>query len=420
MNYKKTIDYLYSLVPAYQKVGNKALKIDLSNITKLCESINNPQNNYPTIHIGGTNGKGTVSHLIASVLQTDGKKVGLYTSPHYIDFRERVKIDGVYISQEEVITFVEMIEDQIIQIQPSFFEVTVAMAFYHFGVHTVDYAVIEVGLGGRLDSTNIITPEMSVITNIGMDHMATLGDTIAQIAGEKAGIIKPEIPVVIGEYHPESIKVFENKASDTRSIIIHAYDEWSSTESKEAISHIKDNDEYEFKKMGPFHLSNTRTALTAITTLSPEINEETVTSGINNFINNTNYKGRWQIISELPDVIFDSGHNTHAIQKSMEYLSESHYAQLHFVLGFSKDKDINGIIDYLPVHGKFYLSKIEMFRGAEVDSFRGLFESKSLDHEVYISLHSAYLAAIRTAQKDDLIFIGGSSYVVGELLHIFE
>ena len=422
MNYKETVDYLYGILPAYQKQGKTAFKKDLTNIRKLCEALGNPHQDFRSIHVGGTNGKGTVSHLISAGLQRKFKKVGLYTSPHYIDFRERIKINSEYISEEEVVEFVEKIKPYIEKIQPSFFEVTVAMAFDYFSKNEVDFAVIEVGLGGRLDSTNIITPELSVITNIGMDHMNMLGNTIPEIAYEKAGIIKEKIPVIIGEYHSESASVFIEKAANTNSTLQFAEEIWDSESHENEIVHQNKETEQliSLDHMGPFHLQNTRTALSALIHILPDFKEEEIESDLSKFKELTAYQGRWQLFKNGPDVILDSGHNTHALEKSIDFLNTGSYDKIHMVLGFSKDKDVESIVKLLPQKAKFYLSKPNMTRGAAVSSFIDHFYSRELHFKTYINLNSAFLAAKRTAKNSDLIFIGGSSFVVGEMLQYFK
>ena len=423
MNYKETINFLFSLLPVYQNQGKTAIKKDLTNIKLLCDALGSPENSFKSIHVGGTNGKGTVSHLIASVLQESGYKVGLYTSPHYIDFRERIKINGVYISQAEVIEFVESQKNFIQKIKPSFFELTVAMAFDHFRRQKVDIAVIEVGLGGRLDSTNVITPELSVITNIGLDHMDLLGDSISSIATEKAGIIKKAIPVVIGEYHSESASVFQNKALSTESSISFASEEWKVEKREGEETHFEKGEKiysFDISNQGPFHKQNVSTALEAFDHINMDINDLHIKEGINMFVSNTNFQGRWHWSKDQKDVLLDSGHNEHAFNKSMTFLKSMDYSKIHFVLGFVKGKDILKMLKMLPFDGKYYLAKPSIFRGANPSTYTEYFVNEEYAYETYITLYSAYLAALRSRKKGELIFIGGSSFVVGELLGVLE
>lgn len=419
MNYKETINYLFNMLPVYQNQGKVAIKKDLTNIVKLSQALGDPHKEYKTIHIGGTNGKGTVSHMLASVLQESGLKVGLYTSPHYIDFRERIKINGDYISEEQVVSFVEKMKDLISEIRPSFFEMTVAMAFEHFRSEGVDYAVIEVGLGGRLDSTNIISPEISVITNIGLDHMDMLGHSISLIALEKAGIIKTNIPVIIGEHDKQSAPVFLKKALNSNSSINFASEEWSAENSSEkTIIRNKDMHQFVFsdRSRGPFFLKNVSTVLSTVTHNTLNINEKHITHGINVFIQNTNYKGRWQWLSRDKNILLDSGHNEHALSKTLNHLNHLNYPKIHFVLGFVKDKDVEKLIKLLPSDGQYYFAKPSIFRGAKVSSYQQSIVTRGLQFNSYLSVSSALEAAKRSRDKADLIFVGGSSFVVGEIL----
>lgn len=428
MDYTQTVKYLYNLLPAYQRQGATAFKKDLTNIKILCASLGDPQDQYPTIHVGGTNGKGTVSHILASILMECGMTVGLYTSPHYMDFRERIKINGVYISEARVVDFVERHDELIRVVEPSFFEMTVAMAFDHFQQEKVDVAVIEVGLGGRLDSTNIITPCISVITNIGMDHMDMLGDTIPQIAFEKAGIIKEGIPVVIGEYAQDSAEVFDAKAEEMSSNISYASEIWEVEAENDSIRLSAIDTEkavvLRLTHQGPFTTVNVRTAVEVMhrsiqLNIFPNLDQPAIIRGIERFRENTRYQGRWQKLRSKPDVIADSGHNAHALKRSIDYLQTLGYTSIHFVLGFSKGKDIEEMLRMFPNSEKYYLSRPDLFRGLDVNDLSAIAEEIGLDYERYISLSSAYQAALRCAGEDDLVFIGGSSFVVGELLPLF-
>ena len=423
MNYKETINFLFSMLPVYQNQGKTAIKKDLTNIIKLCEALDNPQNEFKTIHVGGTNGKGTVSHMIASCLQETGQKVGLYTSPHYVDFRERIKINGKYISENEVITFVEKTSTLIQTIRPSFFEMTVAMAFDHFKKEEVDIAVIEVGLGGRLDSTNIVLPELSVITNIGLDHMNILGNSISEIAFEKAGIIKNNVPVVIGEFDKTSAEVFIKKSTEKNAEIVFASEEWSvELENDNATFSHKQFGALalELKNRGPFLIKNIITSLAAVSNKKLNISALHIKNGINNYKSNASYQGRWQWINDEKDILIDSGHNEHALSSSLSFIEKLGHPKVHFVLGFVIDKDVKKIIELLPKSAKYYFCKPSIFRGAPVSYYQAFLETKQLDFERYLSLSSALAAAKRTRNKGELIFVGGSSFMVGELLALIQ
>lgn len=420
MNYKETVKYLYELLPMYQRVGGVAIKKDLKNITALCEELVNPHVQYKSIHIGGTNGKGTVSHIVSSILQEAGYKVGLYTSPHYVDFRERIKINGQLVPESFVVQFVMEMQKHIEKIKPSFFEMTVAMAFQYFYIEQVDFAVIEVGLGGRLDSTNIVTPCIAAITNIGLDHQNMLGDTLEEIAGEKAGIIKRNTPIIIGEHDNITAPIFKKIAEKKNSTISFANQSWEVTvnEAKTDAEFTKVDQSFNITSdyKNPFLHKNVSTALEIVTSARIDISKKDVVKGVENFVQNASYIGRWQCLEEAPDIIADSGHNEHALRHSFAAIQSMSYRKLHFVLGFVKDKDIAKLLRILPKNGKYYFSKPSISRGAAVSSYIKEIDVNNLDYQHYMSLSSALLAAKRSAQKKDLIFIGGSSFVVGEIL----
>jgi len=423
LNYQETIEYLYALLPVYQRQGVTAIKKDLSNIIKLCNHLGNPQKEYQTLHIGGTNGKGTVSHMLSSILQEEGFKVGLYTSPHYIDFRERIKINADYISEDYVVGFVKEMKQQIEEISPSFFELTVAMAFDYFKSNNVDYAIIEVGLGGRLDSTNIIKPIISVITNIGLDHQNMLGETIEEIAYEKAGIIKQETPVVIGEHDEKSAIIFNNRSKSLGSSLTFASQNWHIENQNNDLLFKREQDEvYKIKELPatPFYKKNIVCVLEVCTRLDLSLSQNAVEKGIYCFKVKTNYLGRWQFIGENPDILADSGHNAHAIKNTIAHLQNQDYNKIHYVLGFVKDKDISKILSLFPKDGKYYFSVPQIFRGANVESYENHLVNLGLAYKTYLSIDSALKAAKRTAQANDLIFVGGSSFVVGEVLAKIE
>jgi len=408
VTYQETISFLFDQLPVYQRDGERAIKKDLTNIVALCDALGNPHHKWPSIHIAGTNGKGTVTHMLAGGLQAQGYKVGVYSSPHYMDFRERIKINGEWISEEGVILFVERIQSQIKSIEPSFFEITVAMAFDYFAREAVDYAVIETGLGGRLDSTNIIQPLLSVITNISLDHMNMLGNSVYQIAHEKAGIIKQGVPVVIGEYQASCDSVFIDRAKRCSSAIHFASikSEYISNESESI--------------MGPFRTTNLRTADYALKYLNSnniiELSEESITTGLNQFAQLTGYIGRWQVLQESPTTIADSAHNVDAISQVVTMLRTIQYRELKMVLGFVKEKDLSGILSLLPKEAIYYLVRPEIFRAMDLDSLGSLFDQHGLRYELVGAVHEGYELARSRATDDDLVYVGGSSFVVGDLL----
>jgi len=408
VTYQETISFLFDQLPVYQRDGERAIKKDLTNIVALCDALDNPHHKWPSIHIAGTNGKGTVTHMLAGGLQAQGYKVGVYSSPHYMDFRERIKINGECISEEGVILFVERIQSQIESIKPSFFEITVAMAFDYFAREAVDYAVIETGLGGRLDSTNIIQPLLSVITNISLDHMNMLGNSVYQIAHEKAGIIKQGVPVVIGEYQASCGSVFIDRAKRCSSAIHFASikSEYISNESESI--------------MGPFRTTNLRTADYALKYLNSnniiELSEESITTGLNQFAQLTGYIGRWQVLQESPTTIADSAHNVDAISQVVTRLRTIQYRELKMVLGFVKEKDLSGILSLLPKEAIYYLVRPEIFRAMDLDSLGSLFDEYGLRYELVGAVHEGYELARSRATDDDLVYVGGSSFVVGDLL----
>jgi dihydrofolate synthase/folylpolyglutamate synthase len=430
MTYKQTIDFLFSSLPMFQRVGDAAVKKDLTNIRLLCAFLDQPQNSFPCIHIAGTNGKGSTSHMLASVFQSTGRKVGLYTSPHYIDFRERIKINGEMIAEKEVIRFVKSYHDKWAQIQPSFFEITVAMAFDYFRNEKVDIAIIETGLGGRLDSTNIILPRLSVITNIGFDHMQMLGNTLPEIAGEKAGIIKQMIPVIIGEWQKEITIVFNEKAmlenapihfaskhirliSKKKSLVAHEYVVHTRTSLwiKKLVSDLT----------GPYQSQNIKTVLETIWCWNlyypaEAIKEREIIKGLSKVKALTNMIGRWMVVQKNPLVITDAAHNTHGMKAMLPELLKIPAHQRHFVLGFVSDKDITKILSMFPLNGLFYWCSPNIPRGKAAEETRAAGKSVGLYGSSFTSVWKAYTQAMTQAGPSDLIFVGGSSYVVGDFL----
>jgi dihydrofolate synthase/folylpolyglutamate synthase len=440
MTYKQTIDYLFSQLPMYQRQGSSAMKKNLDNITALCENFNNPQENFPSIHIAGTNGKGTTSHILSSLLQQEGLTVGLYTSPHYKDFRERIKINSAYISEDDVIQFTKLVKDTIKDLSPSFFEITVAMAFHYFAQQDVDVAIIETGLGGRLDSTNIIKPRLSVITNIGYDHMNMLGDTLVEIAGEKAGIIKENTPVIIGERQEDIKHVFVNTAIARNALLSFAEDRCkvSLINTKLGLSSyeisINDNCNVQVNVAlnGPFQKHNIQTAIASYISFLDSTEKESpkqqkvkrtshqklidkIAEGLTRIIDNTNYQGRWQIQSTEPLVILDSAHNVDGINYITNELKKLN-KPLHLVLGFVKDKNWQQLLSKFPSDSKYYFCTPQIPRGLPTSEFEPYVLDQNLDARFFNSVSEAKLKAIKSADKGDCVFIGGSTFVVAEAM----
>lgn len=429
MNYQETIQWLFSQLPMFQRVGNKALKKDLGNITILCEHLGQPQDQFKSVHLAGTNGKGSTAHILSAILQTAGYKVGLYTSPHYRDFRERIKINSNYISEQAVVDFVETNKLAFQEIKPSFFEMTVAMAFDYFHKEKVDIAIIETGLGGRLDSTNIITPLLSIITNIGMDHEAMLGNTLPLIAGEKAGIIKPNVPVIIGESHLETAPVFIEKATKENANIIFVdkvveaqvieRNHQKSVYNITSKSYNLDFQKLLFDLTGTYQIHNLKTALLATTFLQKEnfnITPTHIRTACSDVQNISKLLGRWQVLSESPLSICDSGHNGHGLQYTINALEELNKEQVHFVFGSVKDKDLSKVFPLLPKNAIYYFCKADIPRGLDAATLQQLAKEQGLNGRAYPSVRAAFEMAQAQAGADDCVFVGGSIFVVGEVL----
>lgn len=406
MNYKDTINWMFQQLPMYQNKGAKAFKKDLSNSLKLAKHLGQPHQQFKSIHVGGTNGKGSTSHMLASILQEAGYKVGLYTSPHLKDFRERIKINGKPITKQYVIGFIKRNKSFFETNQLSFFEMTVGMAFDFFAKKQVNIAIIEVGLGGRLDSTNIITPILSVITNIGYDHMDMLGNTLALIAAEKAGIIKTNVPVVIGETHSETKQVFIEKAKSTVSDIYFA---------DQLINTI-----YESDLKGSYQKQNIKTATKAIEVLkenaSFNISKQQMQSGFLNVVTSTGLLGRWQVLGNNPKIICDTAHNKEGLTQTMQQLQNEIYDNLHIVFGVVADKNLDDIIPLLPKNATYYLCKPMINRGLSVTILADKMKAYNLDYTQYELVKNAILAAKQKAKLKDVIYIGGSTFVVAEVL----
>lgn len=428
LTYQQTLDYLFSRLPMFHRIGEKAFKADLHNIKALSELLNNPHNNFKSIHIAGTNGKGSTSHMLAAILQEAGYKTGLYTSPHLRDFRERIRVNGQMIPESNVVDFVETHKADFERIEPSFFEMGVALAFDHFAKENVDIAVVETGLGGRLDSTNIITPLLSVITNISFDHTAILGDSIEAIAGEKAGIIKENVPVVIGQRQDKAAEVFIEKATQTHSPISFASELWE-------ISHI---DKYPGKLVvtisnpagvkydhlaldlpGNYQLKNIKTVLESVEALKNigfNISDNHIYSALANVKHLTGLLGRWYTLSEQPLIICDTGHNVDGITQVVEQINETPYEKLHVVFGMVKDKDITHVLELMPKEAEYYFCKADIPRGMDAQELKELAVKYGLNGKVYYSVKEALATAKAQADKNDLIFVGGSTFVVAEVV----
>ena len=403
MNYKETVDWLFNQLPVYQIDGVFKYKLDLSSIKLVCKKINNPQNNFKSIHIAGTNGKGSTSHMLASILQESGYKVGLYTSPHLKDFRERIRINGKKIEKDFIVSFVEDQLNFFNHNNISFFEMTVALAFEYFSKSKVDIAIIETGLGGRLDATNIIIPELSIITNIGKDHSEFLGDNIKDIANEKAGIIKKEIPVVISEYQKEVFSVFKETALKLNSNIYMASEEYF--------------EEYNTDLNGEYQKKNIKGVIKGLSILNNfKISKNDIKIGLLNVMNNTGLKGRLELINNSPKVLVDVGHNIEAFRAIIKYLETVIYQNIKLILGFVKGKDFEKILDILPRDAIYYFCKPNVSRGLPTDELLEYSKKIGLKAKKFSSVKLAYSSCLKDSDKDDLIFIGGSNFVVAEII----
>ena len=424
MNYQETINYLFNSAPLFQNIGKNAYKAGLDNTYKLDEHFDYPHKKFKTIHVAGTNGKGSCSHTLAAILQSAGYKTGLYTSPHLIDFRERIKVDGQPVPESFVVNFIAQHKDFFEPLHPSFFELTTAMAFHYFETQKVDVAVIEVGLGGRMDCTNIIQPDLSVITNISFDHVQFLGDTLAKIAGEKAGIIKPGVPAVIGETTHETKTVFQHKAEEVGAPILFAEEEQllrSYTRNADG-SYLYDTQYYPNltgELSGLCQEKNTRTILTAIEVLKKEgyqLTETSVRNGFSNVCQLTGLMGRWQKLKESPLIICDTGHNTGGIHYIAQQLKNTPYKTLRIVCGMVNDKDINGVLDMLPKDAVYYFTQASVKRALEANEVMILGEKHQLHGKAFATVKMATEQALKEANSEDMIFVGGSSFIVADLL----
>jgi dihydrofolate synthase/folylpolyglutamate synthase len=429
--YQEALQYLSLQLPMFQKKGASPLKAGLRNIDDLDEFLVHPHRQYPCIHIAGTNGKGSVAHMLAAVLQATGLKVGLYTSPHYRDFRERIKVNGELATKEFLIDFLNMMQEQVRHIQPSFFELSVAMAFQYFAEQQVDVAVIETGLGGRTDSTNIITPILSIITNISYDHQSVLGDTLEEIAGHKAGIIKEGVPVVIGETQVETEPVFLQEAKEKKAPISFADQIWQ-VKAKGRYAGKTSFEVFSLQKLwaddlltelsGDYQSRNLQTVLESVAILnkyeglSRKIMLPPIQKGLLHLRELTRFIGRWQVVQEQPLVILDSAHNIGGMTYAVEQLEKIPHRQLHFVLGMVKDKDIHKVLKILPAAARYYFAKADIPRGLEAQVLADRAAEYGLKGEVFSSVTKAYESALQEAGEEDLVFVGGSIYVVAEVV----
>ena len=400
MDYKRSVEYLFQRLPMYQRSGIAAYKKDIGNIIKACKLLNNPQKKIKTIHIAGTNGKGSTAHMLASILQEAGYKTGLYTSPHLKDFRERIKINGKTIDKKYIINFIKENQLEFEKINMSFFEFTVAMAFNYFTESKVDIAIIETGLGGRLDSTNIINPELSIITNIGLDHTNLLGNTIEKIAFEKAGIIKKNTPIIIGRKQDKTKGIFKSIAKEKNAKLYY------NDNPKNITTDVK----------GDYQNENIGTAIKAIEVLNWNISNEQINKGINNIIKNTGLEGRWQKLSENPLTICDVGHNEDGIKNILRQIEKTKFNKLHFIFGSVNDKVLTNVFKLLPKKAKYYFCAAKIDRALQTNILKQRAEEFNLYGDEFSSVNQAYINAKENASKDDLIFIGGSTFIVAEVL----
>lgn len=404
MTYKETLEWMFSRLPMYQNQGASAYKVDLDNTLRLSAHLGHPEKEIKTIHIAGTNGKGSVSNMLASVLQEAGYKTGLYTSPHLKDFRERIRINGEMIAEDFVCNFISNNKPFFVGQQLSFFEMTVGLAFCYFKAQDVDIAIIETGLGGRLDSTNIITPLVSVITNIGLDHMQFLGNTVQEIAFEKAGIIKPGVAVVVGEYTPETKPVFISKAKECNSPLVFASDEVA--------------EDYPSDLTGDYQVQNRRTVLQTLEVLKKvfPVKKAHLKEGLQNVSRNTGFKGRWQQICANPTVICDTAHNSHGLKVVLKQVVSQKFDVLRIVLGVVNDKDLTDILPLFPTEAIYYFCRPNILRGLDAVALSEAASAFGLKGKVYNSVTDAYNNALEDAGKDDFIYIGGSTFVVAEIV----
>ncbi len=427
MTYAETLAYLYHTLPMFSRIGAAAFKKDLTNTLQLCEALDNPQKKFKSIHIAGTNGKGSVSHMLAAILQTAGYKTGLYTSPHLKDFRERIKVNGTICNEDFVIAFVEKVKPLIEAIHPSFFEITVAMAFTYFAEQNIDVAVVEVGLGGRLDSTNIVTPELAVITNIGWDHMNMLGDTLEKIAYEKAGIIKQNIPVVIGEILPETKAVFEKVAAEKNSSIFLATNEryvadWHLKNHQLNVTIVNNHKDehitYHSDLGGIYQIKNIVTVLETVQQLQKKgwhISHEHIKNGLAQTKKLTGLHGRWEVIHQKPTIVADVAHNIDGMKQVVEQIELTTYNDLHIIIGMVKDKEVEKVLSILPRYAAYYFTKAQIPRALPEHELATKAINTGLNGKTFSDVNIAIAEVLQHAHEDDLVVICGSVFLVGEV-----
>ncbi|MBC7948537.1 MAG: bifunctional folylpolyglutamate synthase/dihydrofolate synthase [Chitinophagaceae bacterium] len=427
LTYQQTVEYLMTKLPLFSRIGAAAYKEDLDNTIKLCSFLNNPERNFRSVHIAGTNGKGSVSHMLAAIFQSAGYKTGLYTSPHLKDFRERIKLNGEMISEEFVISFTDKIKPMISEIEPSFFEITVAMAFEYFSNERVDIAIIETGLGGRLDSTNVITPELSIITNIGMDHMNLLGDSLEKIAVEKAGIIKPGVPVVIGESRPETQRVFTRVAEERNAPMTIASQarqvtdwHWEKHELWVDVAdpHSTDHKHYRLDLPGIYQKKNLLTVLEACHQLRLKgwtLEEPVVAKALMHVKKLTGLHGRWDIVQHSPTIVLDVAHNEDGMRQLIEQIELTDHHALHMILGFVKDKDVDNVLSLLPKTAHYYFTQAAIPRALDAESLREKAAHFHLSGKNYKDVNTALADAKAKAGRGDLVVVCGSVFLVGEV-----
>jgi dihydrofolate synthase/folylpolyglutamate synthase len=431
MNYEETLEFLFNSLPMYQRIGAAAYKADLENTNALMELTDHPHQKFKSIHIAGTNGKGSVSHMLASIFQEAGYKTGLYTSPHLTDFRERIRINGKKIDKNYICDFVNHYHSDFLNIKPSFFEMTVAMAFDYFAKEEVDIAIIETGMGGRLDSTNVISPILSIITNIGFDHTQFLGDTIAKISVEKAGIIKANTVVLINEYNDESAPVFIAKAEKENALLFFADDvcqieDYSTDIFQKDILAQCFSEKIPIKSplAGDYQLKNIAGVISAIQLLNKHsaftLETKHVQNGIENVVKNTEFFGRWQRIQDDPTIICDTGHNDHGLKLTLPKLLKIPHINLHIIIGVVNDKEVDKILPLFPKNAEYYFCRASIPRALDSEALQEKAKEHQLLGSKFSSVEEAIIEALNNAQKEDLIFIGGSTFVVADALAYFQ
>lgn len=427
LTYAETLDYLYTRLPMFSRIGAAAIKADLHNTIRMCDGLGNPERKFKSVHIAGTNGKGSTSHMLAAIFQSAGYKTGLYTSPHLVDFRERIRIDGAPVDEQFVVDFVGSNKELIEAVSPSFFEITVAMAFDAFAKAEVDIAIIETGLGGRLDSTNVIIPELSVITNISLDHTDLLGPDVRTIAGEKAGIIKHNIPVVIGEFHAESLPVFEEKAASGNALLRKAWEHWQLVPEDESglftARSVDDQLEIRSDLRGSFQEKNLATVLSAVDMLresSWQIPAAALLNGLANVRQLTGLRGRWEIWQEAPRIIADVGHNPAGLDITLNDWAKVEATQKHILIGFVRDKDVAAALEQFPKDATYYFCAAQIPRALPASELAVIAESAGLEGEPYISVEAGLRAAIGSLSSDDALLVTGSFFIVGEAMEAYE